>query len=380
MILSGIVAVRPLPDTLGSGPDAKEGARIALVGCGEVCEHKHLPALGRVKGARLIALVDTDLERARRLAARYAVPHVFSDVSDLMDSGVANVVGVLVPPSAHVQVASAALARGAHVLIEKPIGLDLDAVDALLSEAPPRRAVMGFHMRWHRLVREARRLLDQGALGTVESIHTVWNSPRPDEQAPPWKRTRSTGGGAIVELGVHIFDLWRFLLGVEVADIFARCRHGRRDDESATVNATLSNGVLASASLSERSSHEIEIEINGDRGRLRVSCQRYDGLEVFATGETSGMVGPRIRGIGRALRELPRGLARMRTLGDYGESYREQWEHVLDVVALRSAPESTLSDGREALRVVLAAAASATLGAPVRIADAPRTLERSARG
>jgi predicted dehydrogenase len=371
--------MHPLHETPGRDSDPKQGARIALVGCGEVCEHKHLPALTRVKGARLVALVDPDSERARRLAARYVVPHVFSRVSDLMDSGVANVVGVLVPPAAHAEVALSALAGGACVLVEKPIGLDLDTVDGLVSSAPSARAVMGFHMRWHRLVRAARLLLDQGAVGTVESIHAVWNSPRPDRLAPPWKRSRSMGGGAIVELGVHIFDLWRFLLGAEVQDVFARCRHGLREDESATVNATMTNGVLASASLSERSSHEIEIEINGDRGRLRVSCQRFDGLELFATRETSGMVGPRIRGLGRALREFPRGLSRMRTLGDYGESYKEQWEHVLDVAAGRCAPASTLSDGREALRVVLAAAASATRGAPVRVAEAPRTIERALR-
>ena len=58
---------------------------------------------------------------------------------------------------------------------------------------------------------------------------------------------------------------------------------------------------------------------------MHVSCQRFDGLEVFAVEETAGMMGPRVRALRDTARELPRGLARMRTLGDYGDSYRGMW-------------------------------------------------------
>jgi predicted dehydrogenase len=63
----------------------------------------------------------------------------------------------------------------------------------------------------------------------------------------------------------------------------------------------------------------------------------------------------------------------MRHLGDYGDSYRAQWQHVVDVAG-GAPPACTLEDGRAALRVVLAAAASAEHRHPVRVADAPRVL------
>jgi predicted dehydrogenase len=173
---------------------------------------------------------------------------------------------------------------------------------------------------------------------------------------------------------VHLFDQWRYLFSAEVVDVFARARHGTRDDECATISATLSNGMLAEAIVSERTSHEIEIEVSGDQGRLRVSCQRFDGLDVYTRRETAGMVGPRARGILRAVRELPRGVARMRSLGDYGDSYRGQWQHLVDCVQAGRRPACSLEDGREAVRVALAAAESARSGRSVKVAEAPAML------
>jgi predicted dehydrogenase len=260
--------------------------------------------------------------------------------------------------------------------VEKPLALTLSDCDALVAAAGEATslAMTGFHMRWHRLLARARDVVASGSLGGLESIRATWNSPRGDDIAPPWKRARVTGGGAIVELGVHLFDQWRFLTGAEVVDVFARSRHGARDDESATISATLSNGMLAEAVVSERTSHDIEFEVCGDQGRLRVSCQRFDGLEVYARRETAGMMGPRVRGITRTIRELPRGLARMRRLGDYGDSYRGEWQHFVDCVRGSRRPTCTMEDGRQAMRVALAAAASARSGQSVRVADAPPTL------
>ena len=360
-------------------PAAGLPLRIALVGCGEVCEHKHLPALQRVRNARVVAVVDRDLERAARVARRFAIPAWFADVDSLLDAHAADAIGVLVPPADHATVALRALAAGCHVLVEKPLALSLDDADALVAAAAKARGsvVMGHHMRWHRLVRRAREMISAGAIGTPESIRAVWTSPRGDTGIPDWKRTRSTGGGALVELAVHLFDLWRFLPGTEVVDVHAVTHHGSRHDERAIVSATLANGMLASASISERSSHEVEIQIAGDRGRLRLACQRFDGLEQYGLRETEGMLRPRLRHLVHSLRELPGGLARMHRLGDYGDSYRAEWQHLVDVVARGVPADCALEDGRAALRIVLAAAASASRRETVRVYCGPRTLADS---
>jgi predicted dehydrogenase len=354
--------------------------RIALVGAGEVTEHKHLKAFREVRGASVVALADKDAARCARVADRYGIKRRLADARDCFSPEVADIIGILTPPGTHAELAVEALRQGQHVLVEKPLALSLADCDALAAAATRATgvAMTGFHMRWHRLLLRGREVIASGVLGHLESIRATWNSPRADEIAPPWKRTRVTGGGAIVELGVHLFDQWRFLTGAEVIDVFARARHGTRDDESATISASLSNGMLAEAIVSERTSHDIEIEVCGDQGRLRISCQRFDGIELFSRKETAGMVGPRLRGISRTVRELPRGLARMRTLGDYGDSYRGEWQHLVDCVRDGGMPGCSMLDGRAAVRVALAAAASASSGEAVRVDEAPPCL-RAAR-
>ena len=130
------------------GHDARAELRIGLVGCGEVCEHKHLPGLRRVTGARVVAVADRDRARGDRVAGRYAIPRVFTSARELLESGEVDAVGVLVPPGEHSEVTLAALAAGTHVLVEKPVTLDLAEADALVAaaRAATGRSLMGFHM------------------------------------------------------------------------------------------------------------------------------------------------------------------------------------------------------------------------------------------
>ena len=263
------------------------------------------------------------------------------------------------------------------MLVEKPLALSLADCDALVAASTKANglAMTGFHMRWHRLLVRAREVIASGVLGHLESIRATWNSPRGDDIAPPWKRTRVNGGGAIVELGVHLFDQWRFLTGAEVIDVFARARHGTRDDESATISASLSNGMLAEAIVSERTSHDIEIEVSGDQGRLRISCQRFDGLELYLARKQPGMLAPRMRGIcARVPRIAARAGAHAKHSATTAIRIAGEWQHLIDCVRDGGMPGCSMLDGRAAVRVALAAAASASSGEAVRVDEAPPCL------
>lgn len=335
-----------------------------------------MPGLRRVDGAKVVAVADTNPDRARHVARRYDIPNVFPSLSSLIQAEVADVIGVLTPPAAHRESAVMAMEAGLPILVEKPLALSLPDAARLVEadRATGACSLMGFHMRFHRLVVRAAEAVRGGEVGNVESIHTIWCSPRGDDGTPEWKWRRRTGGGAIIELGVHLFDLWRYLLSTEVEEVYALARHGTREDESALINARLSNGVLASAQLSERTAHQIEIEICGDRGRMRVYAQRFDGLEVYGRAETNGAPGPRGRSLARFVREFPRGLISMRRLGDYGDSYQAMWAHLLDCIRTGKRPACTMEDGRRALQIALAAAASADRGAVVKVQDVPEAL------
>jgi myo-inositol 2-dehydrogenase/D-chiro-inositol 1-dehydrogenase len=232
--------------------------------------------------------------------------------------------------------------------------------------------MVGYHMRWHRMVRQARALLDQGVLGPLESVRMIWYGPRDDRDLPEWRARRELGGGALIETGVDHFDLWRHLVGADVDEIFARSRSGRRDDEAAVVSAVFDNGVLGSAVFSERTTEDIEFEVCGAAGRLRVSCNRVEGLALHPAGSDPASPRARLRRIPEILRLLPTALRNLRQGGDFKTSYRTQWEHFLGAIRTGGPVGCTLADGRAALQTALAAVESAASGHPVRLSAATR--------
>ncbi|MGH9928814.1 MAG: Gfo/Idh/MocA family protein [Pyrinomonadaceae bacterium] len=353
---------------------ANKSLKLGLIGCGQVTEHKHLLVLERLAGAEVVALADTDSERLRHVADRYHITNRYPDYRALLENPAIEAVAVCVPPQLHAAVAIAVMKANKHLLIEKPLALRSADCDRLLENAQScqTKIMVGFHMRWHRLIQQARAMIQQGVLGTIESIRTVWNSPiRYDGSLPAWRYDRVSGGGALVEIAVHHFDLWRFLLQSEVEEVFAFSRYENRVDETATVTARLSDSVLASAVFSERTSHDIEVEIYGRNGRLRVSCLRFDGLEFYPASSVPGGIRTRIRNLAHGLKEAPHGVLNRLPGGEYMDSYRRQWQHFIDAVQNNKPVECTLEDGRRAVQIALSATESASYGRAVKVDQAP---------
>jgi predicted dehydrogenase len=220
----------------------------------------------------------------------------------------------------------------------------------------------GFHMRWHRLVEQTRALVRSGRLGTVHTLRGIWSSPRKADRLKGWRRHRVTGGGALGEPAIDHFDLWRHVLGSEIATLSAFAIDDQWEDASAVVAGRMDSGVLVSAVLSERANHDVELEICGDAGRLRVSLIRFEGLELYPAGSMASDPRQRLARLVHLVSELPRALPRMHKSGDYRTSYRDQWRHFVDCIRVGAPPQSTLEDGRRALAAMLAAMESARSG------------------
>ncbi len=349
-----------------------EIVRIGIIGCGRASETRHLPALRRVRGGLVVAVADVDATRLGRVADAFRIERRHDDARALLADPELDAVAVCVPARAHAEVALAALEAGKHVLVEKPLAVSAAQAERLAEGARTfsSKVVMGFNMRWHRLVRQAREVIASGRLGPIESMRTAFTSRH--LTVPEWRARRELGGGVLFEIAVHHFDLWRFLLGTEVDEVVAVSRSGEWDDETVTVMARLANGIPVTSVFSERTGETNEIEIYGRNGRLRVSCYDYDGFEVVAAEAFPGDARERGRRLVRAVAELPGGVARMRHGGDFLMSYEAEWQHFLDAIQHDRPVECSVEDGRRALDVALAAMASASLGRAVKVADAPR--------
>ncbi|MBD0316792.1 MAG: Gfo/Idh/MocA family oxidoreductase [Nitrospiraceae bacterium] len=347
--------------------DTEPVVRIGFIGCGRVTDELHLPALKQLRGAEIVGLADTDPHALRRASRHVRATHLVADYQDLLKVDSIEAVAVCVPPQQHVEVALAALDAGKHLLIEKPLALTLKDCDRLITRASStnRTVMVGFNTRWHRLARHARALVEQGGLGPLDLIRSVRTSGH--HTVPEWRKTRANGGGVLLDLAIHHFDLWHYLVQAEVEEVTAYTRSELREDESAAVIARMSNGALATVACAERTYQNNVIEICGRAGSLTLSFYRFDGLEYASETDFPGSLRSRMDAVKRLVQELPQAILRLRQGGEWLLSYREEWRHFIASLRQGSAVGCSLHDGRRALAVAAAAIESASTGRSVKI-------------
>lgn len=351
--------------------------RMGVIGCGNVAENRHLPALMNLPEVQVVAVADKDPYVLKKIRTRFKVKNHHHDYRALLDDPAIDAVAICVPAQYHIEVAIAALNAGKHVFIEKPLALSLDEVDQLMqiSRESSKKVMVGFNMRWHRLVRQAKKMIQRETLGPLKLIVTrLTSGNRYSQHSPEWKKYREQGGGVLVEMAVHHFDLWRFLLQSEVEEVFATSCSGDWEDETATVTARMGNGILIASVFSEVTNASHDLEIYGQTGHLKVSCYRFDGLKFVPSSRLSGDFLNRIENVISFINGLPRLLLNFFSGGDYAATYQKEWGHFIDAIQNETPLESTLEDGRRALQILMASLASASLKQPVKVDQSPRKI------
>jgi predicted dehydrogenase len=303
-----------------------------------------------VDGVEAVAVADVDEERAREVAAAHGIARVHRDAAALAADDGVDLVAVCTPPRHHALPARAALDAGRHVLVEKPLCLDLDEADALVlaaADRPDRLCAVGFNLRRHRQVVAAREALAAGRLGRLAMIRTHWTAAvRP----PGWRASATEGGVALWEMGVHHLDLWRHLTGEEPRRITASGEEG-----ALALSAVTDGGTLLATTVADGTSDANEVELVGERGRLTLTLYRGDGPHWAPAGRAAGGVGVRLSAAARAARTLPRQARAARAGGDYVLSFAAEWEALARAVRGEGVPPATFEDGRRAMALVLAA-------------------------
>ena len=342
---------------------------IGLIGCGQVAINRHLPTLKSLDNVNVKAVSDIDETSLRRAASLFNIGNAYTDYRRLLDRNDIHAVGVLVPLELHAQAGVDVLNSSKHLLLEKPMCRTLQEAELLKQAADKSgvKAMMGLNKRWHRLMLRAREVVSSGELGKVRLISLVYSRGQYRDQVPPWRMKRRSGGGNLIENGVHCYDLWRFLLQEEVSEIYAVSNNEVSDDEPAVVTARSESGVLLNTTLSDFMPGRNEMEIFGDRQVLNISQHRFEGFECTPKGTCSGDMNNRIKRVARFFRELPAGISQYRYGGDYTESFRAMWIHFIKAIQTNLPVSCTLEDGRRALEITLAAMSSADSGRPVKL-------------
>ena len=342
---------------------------VALIGCGYGAE-VHLPAICSLKGARVDALADSDATRLQALGNRYGVERRYLDWRELIHDPRIQVVAVLTPPHLHFDMTLEAVKAGKHVMVEKPLVLNLHEADCLIKETSSSGAkiIIGYNLRFHQQIARLREMIRSGTLGNIQFVRGVATSPSYlRANFPDYRKKRELGGGVVIELAVHYYDLWEYLLDTRLQEVTAMSWSAEGDDMTAFVGTRTIGGILVSGEFSSRATEQHEIEVYGEKARAKASLYRFDGLRVFDLGTHEGSVTQRLRHLYDAARRLPEALQAMSGGWVFLDSFRRQWQYFINCILHDKPACPGLIEGRRSLAIALAAVRAAETGKTVRI-------------
>lgn len=225
--------------------------RIALIGAGNMGQ-QHYHHLKSLTQATLCAVADPG-PQAADLAAQWGVGY-FSDYRQMLEHVKPEAVIIANPNTLHVSTALDCLAAGVPVLLEKPVGVDMDEVRQLVavSKATGVPVLVGHHRRHNPLIVRARELLQSGALGRLTTVTALWQLRKPDRYfETSWRR--ESGAGMLLTNLIHDLDLLRHLCGEvrQVQAITSNAVRGFANEDCAAVLLQFDSGALGSLTGSD---------------------------------------------------------------------------------------------------------------------------------
>lgn len=230
--------------------------KVAVVGCGSIAKHRHIPEYAWNSNVELVAFVDPVLERAEHFAQLHG-GKAYSSYTEMLKQEKVDAVSVCTPNFLHAEVSISAANAGAHVLVEKPMASTAEEAEAMI-EAAKKNGVflmVGHNQRLMPPHVKAKEILNSGKLGKVLTFRTSFGHPGPegwsvDGRESWFFRKEEATMGAMGDLGVHKSDLIRWLLADEVAQVAAFVgtlhKEGTDVDDNATCLLRMKSGATGS--------------------------------------------------------------------------------------------------------------------------------------
>ena len=346
-----------------------------LVGTG-VIAHNHaqaIQALAQQYDLKLVGVLGRSEEKAHDFAARYAIPVALADPAAFFAQPEIRVVCILTPSGLHLEPALQAILAGKHLLVEKPLEINLERVDAMLNAADAAGVNVEciFQARFTEGAQALKAALDAGRFGQLSlcSAYIKWH--RSAQYYTGWKGTLAIdGGGAVINQSIHAIDLLQWLVGMP-AEIFAwktrRVHLGIEAEDTACATLRFPDGALGSieATTAAWPGWERRIEICGEFGSVALEDEkvvRWDFRE--ARPEDAEILAQAATNTART------GAGASNIIGF--EGHQRQIEQM--VIAPRSGAPMPIGGraARNSVALVRALYTSAEQGRPIRISEIQR--------
>ncbi len=329
---------------------------IAVIGTGRMGS-VHVRNLARkIPEANLAALCDIRLEVAQALGDELGIQRVVRDYHELLEDPTIPAVLIATSTDTHAMIVTDAARAGKHIFCEKPLALDLSAIDAMLAEVEKAHVKLqvGFNRRFDAAFRRVHDIVASGEIGRPCILRIASRDPEP----PPVEYARASGG-MFLDMTIHDFDMARYQMG-EVDEVYALGSvlvapwlADAGDIDTDIVTLRFANGALGVIDNSRQA-------VYGYDQRLEVFCSNgvaqadNEAVDTVVRGDRLGMHGA-----------LPPRFFMQR----YPETYVEEVRAFLNCVANDTTPPVTGRDGRMSVILAYAAGKSLRERRPVRISE-----------
>ena len=328
--------------------------RFGLLGAGRIGK-VHAKAVTANPKAKLVAVADAMAPAAHAIADQYGCD--VRTIAQILAASDIDAVVICTPTDTHADLIEQFTNAGKAVFCEKPIDLSLDRVKACLQVVRANKGTLmvGFNRRFDPHFMAVRAEIDKGSIGAVEMVTITSRDPG----APPLDYI-ARSGGIFRDMTIHDFDMARFLLGEEVAEVSAMAAVlvdpaiGKAgDSDSVQVMLKTATGKMALISNSRRATYGYDqrIEVHGSKGVVSAENQRPVSIEL-ANG--SGYTRPPLHDF---------------FMTRYTEAYAAEIAAFVDAVGAKKAAAPSGEDGLLALALAEAALKSVKEGRMVKVSE-----------
>lgn len=250
--------------------------RWGVIGAGGIADRRTIPGLLLCGNARLHAVMEVNRDLAERCRAKWQCPKAYDNIEALLADPEVDAVYIASPVGLHARQVMAAADAGKHILVEKPLAMTADEGEAVVRHCREKGVLLaaGLMMRFGAYVQAMKAAVAAGKIGRPVSAYAQFTCWYPDMPGA-WRQKKSiSGGGALMDMGVHCIDLLQYILGSkakEVAAFHDTLSFQYEVEDSSTVLLRLENGaqcvVQSNFNIPDEAA-KWRIEVFGDKGRL----------------------------------------------------------------------------------------------------------------
>ena len=315
--------------------------RVAIIGCGLIGEKR----AKTLSSCQLLACADVIREKAEKLASKYPSCAVYTDWREMLKRSDIDIVIISTIHATLAEMTLHAITSGKHVLVEKPAARHVDELDQVIAAAEKSNVHVrvGFNHRYHRAFRKAREIIQAGDLGDLMFIRARYgHGGRPGYEKEWRAQPAISGGGELIDQGIHLIDLARWFLG-DFSEIhgFTHTYYWNMpvEDNGFLILKTPKKQVAHLHASCTEWKNLFSFEIYGKRGKIDIhGLGGSYGVECITHYKMLASMGP------------PETMTFEFPMAD--DSWQVEWDEFLDDIQKHRKPSAGLMDAKEALKIV----------------------------